>query len=113
MLKRNVLAVMFALVATVALAVTVAELEQVGNALLADYVELDGRVDDCPDGKCAEAGQILDDFDALEEERADMHADRQTLNPCTNCGSLDATIGQVDALAASIAERVMEWEQSS
>jgi hypothetical protein len=113
MLKRISLAALFILVAGLALAVTVAELQAQADALEAAYVVLDSKVDACPNGKCADRDQILATVDSLDAWRAGLHADRASITNCTNCAALDATIAHIDALAVSIAGRVAEWEQSS
>ena len=81
-----------------ALALTVQDVTDDATALLGDYQALEVRVDDCPDADCTDPQAILDDLDALEASRTQLHADRATLNSC-NCTALDAIIDDVDDLA--------------
>lgn len=100
------------LVATAAWAITVAELEDVAEALLVDYEDINVEIDNCPGGTCPTAQQILSDLDDLEVERSDMHSDRDTLDPCANCTYLDGVIGDVDGEAAYALDETGGWEEN-
>lgn len=96
--------------ANVALAATLAAVTADANALLTEYQSLETRVDNCPGGTCQGAQAILDDLDAAEVDRSQLHADRATLNPCTTCSSVDATIDDIDDLSADLASTTGNWD---
>ena len=110
-MRRPFFAIVALLVfATVAWAVTEAEVLQTANALPDDYKLLEVRVDACPKGECQEAPQIESDFEDLELERDQLHADRASLDPC-ECTGVDAVIADVDDLAKLLGVTIGGFDQ--
>ena len=95
--------------ATLALAFTVSGLTTRATALSATYTDLATRIEACPGGTCADRDAIISDFAAAQAARAQLHTDRDTLNPCSNCQTLDSKIGNVDALAALGPSTEPDW----
>ena len=110
---RRALLVVLVGCASVALAVTVEEIEQRANALHAEYQELGERIEGCPDGTCPSAMSIVADFDAAELDRATLHADRNTLNPCSTCHGADYTLSQIDSEAVTLGAVIVSWDDGS
>jgi hypothetical protein len=113
MLKKLVFALFALVIAGAALAATLAEVTADANALLTEYEDLESRVDNCPGGTCPEAQDILDDLDVAEADRTQLHADRDTLDPCSSCGSVDATISDIDDLSAELAAGTGDWNETA
>lgn len=111
-MRKTVFALLFACLATVALAATLAEVTADANALHSEYQSLETRVDNCPDGTCQDAAQILADLASAESDRSQLHTDRATLDPCTTCSSVDGTIGDIDDLSADLASGTSEWNET-
>ena len=100
------------LTASVAWATTVADVQQAASSLDTAYHALDQRVTDCPSGACAGRSSILADYQTLEGQRSTLHSDRTSLDPCTTCGAVDATIASVDASAGTVAAKISEWNDT-
>lgn len=96
-----------------ATAVTVAELTTVAQQLKADIQDLQDRADACPDGECEDAAAIRSDFDGLEVARAQLHADRATLDPGCGCSALDDLIDDLDVLAATLGGTIAGWDETA
>ncbi len=111
-MRRFTIPVLFLLaLASVALAATLAEVTADADALLLVYEDLEDRVDACPGGTCQGAQAILDDLADAEVDRAQLHTDRDTLDPCTTCSSVDVTIGDIDSRSGQITEETGNWDQ--
>jgi hypothetical protein len=108
---RIAAAIVFAAVAVVAHAATEAQVSADASALLADYQDLDQRVDACPDGECEDAPDILSTFDELETRRGQLHADFQTLPPSPTLWQVAAAISQVDQIAGSLQAILGGWTE--
>lgn len=109
---RSSLAVVLCLsLATAAMAFTVAELQARADTLLDDLEVLEVQVDNCPDGDCPERQQIEDDFDVADSDRLQLNTDRATLEPCSTCSTLDATLSSIDDLADTLRGTIQGWNE--
>ena len=102
----------FMALATAAWAVTEQELEDRATVLYADYLDLETRIDACPDGNCQEASSLVDELDALGVELVQLHADRDTLTGC-GCQTLDSLIQGIDDLDEELNVIVGNWENTN
>lgn len=100
------------LTASLVVATTLSEVTQTATTLQAAYSDLNTRIAACPSGACPDRDAILATFSTLESDRAALHTARETLNPCGNCGSVDALISDVDDSAAAAGTTIEEWELS-
>lgn len=96
------------LVAGLAWAATEAELETEAEALLDDYQVLELDIDACPDGKCPEAQDLVDQLDAYGLELDQLHADRNALTSCT-CATLDTLLDDLDDIDAELRVITDNW----
>ena len=103
-------AVLVLALATSALAVTVAELLSQATSLESTFDSLTSRANACPGGACADRPSIQSDLAAAEAARTALENDRATLSPCSNCSTLDAEIGSVDAKAAAARSTIGGWD---
>ena len=92
------------LVTTVAWAVTEAELIEQATELEADYQDLKVLVVAHVGPKSAREAA----YAALEAQRAQLKADRATLQGC-GCGELDGLIADIDVLSDDIQRALDEW----
>lgn len=102
-------ALAFLLVALTAAAAGV-ELEPTANALVAEYEALHARIDACPDGDCDDRTDIEADLVALDQDLADLEADRAAIQDCQDCATLDALIDDAVALSVDAGEISGEWD---
>lgn len=110
-LTKSILALILAIVlATSAFAATVGELQSRANDLNATCGSLLSRAEACPGGTCPDGAAIRSEFAAAETSRLELKADRETLNPCTTCSTLDETISTVDARAATMRGILDGWD---
>ena len=98
--------------AVTALAATLAQVTADADALLVVYEDLEVRIAACPGGVCVgtEPQDILDDLADAEVDRAQLHSDLATLNPCSNCSSVDSTIVEIDDLAGELLDTTGNWD---
>lgn len=99
------------LLATTALAATVASLEADAQQLIDDIALVQAQADACPGGDCLEASQIRADADDLDARRLDLHAQRDQLDPNCDCATLDALIADVDADVDALQRQIREWDE--
>ena len=93
--QARILPIVFLLAtATAALAFTASGLFGRAEVLRTDHQELQIRIDQCPDGHCADAKAVVDDLLDASARLSQLEADRGALGPC-DCAQLDALIGQV------------------
>ena len=109
-IRLAVLLIVLLSLASVAAAVTLAELQQGATALHSTYQAVASQAAACTDGECAERSTIESAFTAAESQRTQLHADRETLSPCGNCQDLDATIQAIDGVAEDVAGIIEGWE---
>ena len=61
-------------------------------------------------GECEEAQAIVDDLGNLEVARAQLHEDRESLEPCT-CTEVDAKIADVNTLAGELLGIIADFDE--
>jgi len=93
--------------ATTVLAATVAELTDFAVDLDASYAALDATVS-AREGSLADAQARQT---ALEQDRKDLHAQRDAQPTPCGCDTLDSWIADVDDLAAAVSRGMTEWEE--
>lgn len=109
--RRIVCAILLAGSATLALAFDVGQLETRASVLSADYSDLITEAQACPRGDCENAAAILAGIEQADAERTALHADRATLDPCSTCKTLDATLLQIDQKEEAITQIIVEWDE--
>lgn len=102
----RVLALAFVLIATAALAFTVAELETRATAMQADYTDLHGRVQTATTQQRA---GLEAEYQARESERSTLIADRATLGTCS-CSTLDQQLAGLASDSDSIQVIIDSWD---
>ena len=111
---KNILPLILAIVlATSAFAATVGELQSRADDLNATCGSLISRAEACPGGTCSDGAAIRSEFATADTSRLALKADRETLNPCTTCSTLDETIATVDARAATMRSILDGWDGKS
>jgi hypothetical protein len=102
-------AILLLSLATVAAAFTVVELQQRADTLLSTYQTIYSQASACTNGQCSERSAIESGFAAAESNRSQIHADRNTLDPCSTCQELDATLQSIDDTASDVAGIIEGW----
>ena len=110
-IRRALLGMMLLSLASLALAFTTSELEGRAADVLSGYQALLTAAEACPGGACPEAAAIKTGAAAADAERAQIRADRLTLDPCGNCTELDRTLGQVDQAAGELGQVIVAWDE--
>ena len=108
----RILSFLVILTASVAWATTLADVQSAATTLDTAYHSLDQRVDACPRGACVDRSAILSDRLTLEGQRSTLHSDRTSLDPCSNCSTVDATISSIDTTAGTVAAKINEWDST-
>lgn len=93
--------------AALAWAATEAELVAAADALRADYVALETRVD----ADVEERAVLRAEADGLDVRRLSLWSDRSALPPDCECIELDGFLADSDALANSITRTMGEWDE--
>ena len=96
------------LVSGVAWAVTEAELKAEATALLTDFEALEVDIDNCPNGTCSEAQDLIDELDALGSDLVQLHADRDLLQGC-GCQALDGLLDDLDDIEGELQLITDNW----
>ena len=85
------------------------ELEPTASALVGDYQALQSRIDACPNGDCESREAIEAELDALDLDLADLESERDSIQDCSDCATLDSLIGDAAALSAEASEETGTW----
>ena len=110
-LRRSVFPCLVLLaIAATAWAFTVAELQTRADDMESSYATLYAQASACTGGTCQGRAAIESAFASLEAQRAQLHADRDTITNCTQCGELDAALAEFDAAADDVSSIIETWE---
>ncbi len=104
--RPRILALLVALIAAPAIAQTEQSLVLVANNLDASY---DTLLYDVQHAGTSGHTALLVRFNALEVARADLHEDRQAIEPC-GCTLLDSLIAGIDVTSDTIAVIIDDWD---
>ncbi len=81
-------------------------------ALVADYQALDARIDACPEGDCDDREGIEAEIRALDLDLAELESERDALQDCSDCETLDGLLDDAAVLSAEASEEFGDWEDN-